>query len=106
MTGRGKRRSRRRRCTFRSFPSLLITARSAEAMSSPDMASKRWIWEQNDRHVMGDMIDISQSGGDAAIVRIHGTNKALAICSDCKLDYVAADPMRVGKQAVAEAIAI
>ncbi|MEM1149541.1 MAG: phosphoribosylformylglycinamidine synthase subunit PurL, partial [Pseudomonadota bacterium] len=48
-------------------------------ISSPDMASKRWIWEQYDRHVMGDTIDSSQSMGNAAIVRIHGTNKALAI---------------------------
>src|SRR6185295_10869513 len=59
--------------------------------------------EQYDRHVMGDTIDSSQSGGDAAIVRIHGTNKALAICSDCNPHYVAADPYEGGKQAVAEA---
>jgi phosphoribosylformylglycinamidine synthase II len=72
-------------------------------MSSPDMASKRWIWEQYDRHVMGDTIDSSQSGGDAAIVRIHGTNKALAITSDCNPHYVAADPYEGGKHAVAEA---
>jgi phosphoribosylformylglycinamidine synthase len=72
-------------------------------MASPDMASKRWIWEQYDRHVMGDTIDSSQSGGDAAIVRIHGTNKALAITSDCNPHYVAADPYEGGKQAVAEA---
>ncbi|MEL6284968.1 MAG: phosphoribosylformylglycinamidine synthase subunit PurL [Pseudomonadota bacterium] len=72
-------------------------------MSSPDMASKRWIWEQYDRHVMGDTIDSSQSMGDAAIVRIHGTNKALAITSDCNPHYVAADPYEGGKAAVAEA---
>ena len=72
-------------------------------MSSPDMASKRWIWEQYDRHVMGDTVDSSQSMGDAAIVRIHGTNKALAITSDCNPHYVAADPYEGGKAAVAEA---
>ncbi len=72
-------------------------------MSSPDMASKRWIWEQYDRHVMGDTVDSSQSMGDAAIVRIRGTNKALAICSDCNPHYVAADPYEGGKAAVAEA---
>ncbi len=72
-------------------------------MSSPDMASKRWIWEQYDRHVMGDTMDSSQSGGDAAIIRIHGTNKALAICSDCNPHYVAADPYEGGKAVVAEA---
>lgn len=72
-------------------------------MSCPDMASKRWIWEQYDRHVMGDTVDSSQSQGNAAIVRIHGTNKALAITSDCNPRYVAADPYEGGKQAVAEA---
>ena len=72
-------------------------------MSCPDMASKRWIWEQYDRHVMNDTVDSSQSMGNAAIVRIHGTNKALAICSDCNPHYVAADPYEGGKQAVAEA---
>ncbi|WP_321489707.1 phosphoribosylformylglycinamidine synthase subunit PurL [uncultured Hyphomonas sp.] len=72
-------------------------------MSSPDMASKRWVWEQYDRHVMGDTIDSSQSGGDAAIVRVHNTNKALAICSDCNPHYVAADPYEGGKAVVAEA---
>jgi phosphoribosylformylglycinamidine synthase len=72
-------------------------------MSCPDMASKRWIWEQYDRHVMADTIDSSQSMGNAAIVRIHGTNKALAICSDCNPHYVAADPYEGGKQVVAEA---
>ncbi len=72
-------------------------------MSCPDMASKRWIWEQYDRHVMGDTVDSSQSGGDAAIMRIHGTNKALAICSDCNPHYVAADPYEGGKAVVAEA---
>ena len=72
-------------------------------MSCPDMASKRWIWEQYDRHVMGDTIDSSQSQGNAAIVRIHGTNKALAITSDCTPRYVAADPYEGGKQIVAEA---
>ena len=74
-----------------------------DLMSTPNMASKRWVWEQYDRHVMGDTIDSSQSGGDAAIVRVHGTTKALATCSDCNPYYVFADPYEGGKQAVAEA---
>lgn len=72
-------------------------------LALPNMASKRWIWEQYDRHVMGDTVDSSESGGDAALVRVHGTDKALAICSDCNPQYVAADPFEGGKQAVAEA---
>ena len=71
-------------------------------MTSPDIASKRWIWEQYDRHVMTDTVDSSQSGGDAAIVRIHGSNKAVAITTDCTPRYVEADPYEGGKQCVAE----
>jgi len=71
-------------------------------MTSPNIASKRWIWEQYDRHVMTDTVDSSQSGGDAAIVRIHGTNKAVAITTDCTPRYVEADPYEGGKQCVAE----
>ena len=71
-------------------------------MSSPTMASKRWLWEQYDRHVMADTVESSQSGGNAAIVRIHGTNKAIAIASDCNPHYVYANPHEGGKQVVAE----
>ena len=70
-------------------------------MASPDIASRRWIWEQYDNKVGGDTIQ--PPGGDAAVVRIHGTNKALAITTDCTPRYCYADPYEGGKQAVAEA---
>ncbi|HUO21144.1 MAG TPA: phosphoribosylformylglycinamidine synthase subunit PurL [Caulobacteraceae bacterium] len=72
-------------------------------MSCPDMASKRWLWEQYDRHVMADTLADSATGADAGLVRIHGTRKALAVTSDCTPRYVQADPYEGGKQAVAEA---
>jgi phosphoribosylformylglycinamidine synthase len=72
-------------------------------MSAPDMASKRWIWEQYDRHVMADTLEDSATGADAGIVRVHGTKKALAVTSDVTPRYVLADPYEGGKQAVAEA---
>jgi phosphoribosylformylglycinamidine synthase len=72
-------------------------------MSSPDMASKRWLWEQYDRHVMADTLEDSATGADAGIVRVHGTRKALAMTSDCTPRYVQNDPYEGGKQAVAEA---
>jgi phosphoribosylformylglycinamidine synthase len=72
-------------------------------MSCPDMASKRWLWEQYDRHVMADTLEDSSTGADAGIVRVHGTRKALAVTSDCTPRYVQADPYEGGKQAVAEA---
>ena len=71
-------------------------------VGSPDLASRRWIWEQYDRTVMGDTVDSSQSGGDAAIVRIHKSNKAVAITTDVTPRYCYADPYEGGKQCVAE----
>jgi phosphoribosylformylglycinamidine synthase len=72
-------------------------------MSAPDMASKRWLWEQYDRHVMADTLEDSATGADAGIVRVHGTKKALAVTSDVTPRYVQNDPYQGGKQAVAEA---
>ena len=74
-----------------------------KVIGCPDIASKRWIWRQYDRHVMADTVDSSQSGGDAAIVRIHGTQKGVAITADCTPRYCYADPVMGGRQAVAEA---
>ena len=70
-------------------------------MGSPDVASRRWIWEQYDAQVGGDTVALS--GGDAAVVRVHGYDKALAMTTDCTPRYCFADPVEGGKQAVAEA---
>ena len=74
-----------------------------KVIGCPDMASKRWLWEQYDRHVMADTLEDSATGADAGIVRIHGTAKGLAVTSDCTPRYVQNDPFEGGKQAVAEA---
>ena len=68
---------------------------------SPDMASRRWVWEQYDHTVMADTIQ--KPGGDAAVVRVHGTQKGLAITTDVTPRYCKADPFEGAKQAVAEA---
>src|SRR3546814_9739162 len=68
-------------------------------MGTPDIASRRWIWEQYDSQVGADTV---QTGGDAALVRIHGTGRALAMTTDCTPRYCYADPVEGGKQAVAE----
>jgi phosphoribosylformylglycinamidine synthase II len=69
-------------------------------MSSPDIASRRWIWEQYDTQVGGDTVQ--RPGGDAAVVRVHGTQKGIAISTDCTPRYCYADPYEGGKQAIAE----
>ncbi len=69
-------------------------------IGSPDLANRRWIFEQYDSQVGADTLQ--KSGGDAAVVRVHGTDKALAISTDCTPRYCFADPYEGGKQAVAE----
>jgi phosphoribosylformylglycinamidine synthase II len=70
-------------------------------MGSPDLCSRRWIWEQYDHMVMGDTVQ--RPGGDSAVVRVHGTNRGLAITADCTPRYCFADPVEGGRQVVAEA---
>ena len=70
-------------------------------LGGPDLSSRRWVWEQYDNSVMADTV--RKPGGDAAIVRIHGSNRGLAITTDCTPRYCLADPHQGGAQAVAEA---
>ncbi|MDB5713066.1 MAG: purL, partial [Sphingomonadales bacterium] len=78
-----------------------IGADLLKLMGSPDIASRRWIWEQYDTQVGADTVQ--RPGGDAAVVRVHGTQKGLAITTDCTPRYCYADPVEGGKQAIAEA---
>ena len=70
-------------------------------MGSTHLCSRRWVWEQYDHMVMGDSIQMP--GGDAGIVRIHGSVRGIAITTDCTPRYCKADPVEGGRQAVAEA---
>ncbi|MEC8643040.1 MAG: phosphoribosylformylglycinamidine synthase subunit PurL [Pseudomonadota bacterium] len=72
-----------------------------ELLGSVDLASRRWIYEQYDSQVMADTI--APPGGDAGLVRIHGSRRGLAASTDCTPRYVEADPRTGGAQAVAEA---
>src|SRR3569623_1740916 len=78
-----------------------IAADLLALMGSPDIASRRWIWEQYDHMVGADTVQ--RPGGDAGVVRVHGTNKGLAVTTDCTPRYCFADPYEGGKQAIAEA---
>ncbi|MCC5968448.1 MAG: phosphoribosylformylglycinamidine synthase subunit PurL [Pararhodobacter sp.] len=70
-------------------------------ISSPNYAHKGWVWEQYDTMVMGDTVRVPGLG--AGVVRVHGTDKAIAFTSDVTPRYVKANPFEGGKQAVAEA---
>ncbi len=69
-------------------------------MAHPQLASRRWIWEQYDHMVMGDTI--GRPGGDAGVIRVHGTKKGIAVTCDVTPRYVFADPAMGTKQAVVE----
>jgi len=70
-------------------------------IGSPDLCSKRWVFEQYDHVILGNTVQ--RPGGDAAVVRVNEGPKALALTSDVTPRYCEADPFEGGKQAVAEA---
>ncbi len=70
-------------------------------IGAPNHARKAWVWEQYDSTVLADTLRAPGLG--AGVVRVHGTDKALAFTSDVTPRYVHADPFEGGKQAVAEA---
>ena len=84
-----------------SAPKRDVIASLKKILAAPDMCSRRWVWEQYDHTVMADTVQ--RPGGDAAVVRVHGTSKGLAITTDVTPRYCAADPFEGAKQAVAEA---
>ncbi len=69
-------------------------------LANPNVCSKEWIWQQYDHTVMGDTIQ--KPGGDAGVVRVHGTNKAIAASVDSSAVYCWAHPLTGGKQVVCE----
>ncbi|MBL6862834.1 MAG: phosphoribosylformylglycinamidine synthase subunit PurL [Candidatus Pelagibacter bacterium] len=69
-------------------------------LSNPNVCSKEWIWQQYDHTVMGDTIQ--KPGGDAGVVRVHGTKKAVAASVDSSAVYCWAHPLSGGKQIVCE----
>jgi len=70
-------------------------------LACPNIAEKRWVWEQYDHSVRGNTQVLP--GSDAAVIRVKGTDKALAMSVDCNSRYCHLDPVTGGKIAVAEA---
>lgn len=84
-----------------ALPEITPIAALKALIGSPNYAAKNWVFEQYDTQVMGDTV--RRPGLGAGVVRIHGTNKAVAFTSDVTPRYVKANPFEGGKQAVAEA---
>ena len=79
---------------------LKITEVLKKILTNPNICDKEWIWQQYDHTVMGDTIQ--KPGGDSGVVRVHGTNKAVAASVDSSAVYCYAHPLTGGKQIVCE----
>ncbi len=83
-----------------NFKSLKLSDCLKKLLKHPNICDKQWIWEQYDHTVMGDTIQ--KPGGDAGVVRVHGTEKAIAASVDSSAQYSYAHPLSGGKQVVCE----
>ena len=82
-------------------PPMGISAALEKLIATPELCSKRWVWEQYDHVILGNTVQ--RPGGDAAVVRVQDGPKGLALTVDVTPRYCEADPFEGGKQAVAEA---
>ncbi|MDO8398637.1 MAG: phosphoribosylformylglycinamidine synthase subunit PurL, partial [Bradyrhizobium sp.] len=82
-------------------PPVGVAAALEKLIATPELCSKRWVWEQYDHVILGNTVQ--RPGGDAAVVRVQDGPKGLALTVDVTPRYCEADPFEGGKQAVAEA---
>ena len=82
-------------------PPMRLADALEKLIGTPDLCSKRWVWEQYDHIIGGNTVQ--RPGGDAAVVRVLDGPKGLALTADVTPRYCEADPFEGGKQAVAEA---
>ncbi len=83
-----------------TFKSLSVSDCLKKILSNPNISEKKWIWDQYDHTVMGDTIQ--KPGGDAGVVRVHGTKKAIAATVDSSASYCYSHPLTGGKQIICE----
>ncbi|MGE4166685.1 MAG: phosphoribosylformylglycinamidine synthase subunit PurL, partial [Xanthobacteraceae bacterium] len=81
-------------------PPMSVADALEKLLATPDLCSRRWVWEQYDHIIQGNTVQ--RPGGDAAVVRIEDGPKGLALTTDVTPRYCEADPFEGGKQAVAE----
>ncbi len=82
------------------FKSLNLFDCLKKILNNPNITNKQWVWNQYDHTVMGDTIQ--KPGGDAGVVRVHGTKKAVAASVDSSASYCFSHPLTGGKQIVCE----
>ena len=82
-------------------PPMALADALQKLIATPDLCSKRWVWEQYDHIILGNTVQ--RPGGDSAVMRVEDGPKGLAMTTDVTPRYCEADPFEGGKQAVAEA---
>ncbi len=82
------------------YKDLKISNILKKILSNPNVCNKEWIWQQYDHTIMGDTIQ--KPGGDSGVIRVHGTDKAIAASVDSSANYCFAHPLTGGKQVVCE----
>jgi len=82
-------------------PPMGVAQALEKLIATPELCSKRWVWEQYDHVILGNTVQ--RPGGDAAVVRVEDGPKGLALTVDVTPRYCEADPYQGGMQAVAEA---
>ena len=85
---------------LRSLKKIKLEDALYKILSSPNHSNKSWITNQYDQMVMCDTVE--RSGSDAAIIRIHNSDKAIAVSVDSSANYCKSDPVSGGKQIVCE----
>ena len=83
-----------------NFKTLNLSDCLKKILNNPNISDKDWIWSQYDHTVMGDTVQ--KPGGDAGVVRVHGTKKAVAASVDSSAAYCFSHPLTGGKQVVCE----
>ncbi len=95
-----KKKFKSKKVKFKDLKKISFDEAFFKIISSPNQSNKRWVTEQYDQMVMGDTIE--RSGTDAAIIKIHNKDKAIAVTVDSSANYCKSFPLNGGKQIVCE----
>ncbi len=85
---------------FKKLKEVKFDEALIKILSSSNHSNKKWVTEQYDQMVMGDTIE--RSGSDAAVIKIHNKDKAIAVSVDSSANYCKSHPSSGGKQIVCE----
>ena len=95
-----KKKLNKKKFNFKDLKKIKFDEAFFKIISSPNHSNKKWVTEQYDQMVMGDTIE--RSGTNAAIIKIHNKDKAIAVTVDSSANYCKSHPFGGGKQIVCE----